>query len=77
MIEIKIDGENVSSKVIPRNAEELQEDFLRVLLVLRHTIEKHTGRSLANVMMEQLCDAAFSEDLDVTIDEYSEVQHGN
>lgn len=77
MIEIKINGETVTSKVIPRNHEELQADFLRVLLVLRHVIEKHTGRSLANVMMEQLCDAAFSEDLDVTIDEYSEVQHGS
>ena len=76
MIEIKINGETVTSKVIPRNPEEPQADFLRVLLVLRHVIEKHTGRSLANVMMEQLCDAAFSEDLDVTIDEYGEVQHG-
>ena len=67
MIEIKINGETVTSKVIPRNPEELQADV----------IEKHTGRSLANVMMEQLCDAAFSEDLDVTIDEYGEVQHGS
>lgn len=34
MIEIKINGETVTSKVIPRNPEELQADFLRVLLVL-------------------------------------------
>lgn len=40
MIEIKINGETVTSKVIPRNPEELQADFLRVLLVLRHVIEK-------------------------------------
>ena len=41
MIEIKIDGETVTSKVIPRNPEELRDD------------------------------------LDVTIDEYGEVQHGS
>ena len=75
MIEIKIDGETVTSKVITRNSEDLQDDFVRVLLALRHVIEKRTGRSLANVIMEQLYDAAFSEDLDVTIDEYGEVQH--